>query len=300
MDLAKIREVLPDAITIALLAGIESLLSAVVADGMTGRRHRSNVELIAQGTANIASALFAGLPATGAIARTATNIRAGAKSPIAGILHAAFLLIVVLVAAPVLSYVPLAALAAILAFVAWNIGEFGHIRTILVNASWGDRVVLLVTFLLTVLVDLTVAIEAGVGLAALMFMHRMANAVEIEESTHDAHADAVAEAAANDRVIVYRINGPFFFGATQKLASVLDRIGDPPRAYIIDLGAVPLIDSTAVAMLESFVAKAHTRKTAVVFASASPAVRKTLGRFGLAEPEVRFAASVDRALADTP
>ncbi|HVY18578.1 MAG TPA: SulP family inorganic anion transporter [Bauldia sp.] len=295
MDIAKVREVLPDAVTIALLAGIESLLSAVVADGMTGRRHRSNVELIAQGVANVASSLFAGLPATGAIARTATNIRAGARSPISGMLHAAFLLIVVLVAAPVLSYVPLAALAAILTFVAWNIGEFGHIRTIMINASWGDRVVLLVTFFLTVLVDLTVAIEAGVALAALMFMHRMANSVEIEERKLAGDDSA----AAAQGVIVYRITGPFFFGATQKLASVLDRIGEAPRAYVLDLGAVPLVDSTAVAMLESFVARAESRKTDVIFAAAAPAVRKTLAKFGIAPPHVRFADSVDAALTGT-
>ncbi|MEJ0012735.1 MAG: SulP family inorganic anion transporter [Bauldia sp.] len=294
IDLAKIREVLPDAVTIALLAGIESLLSAVVADGMTGRRHRSNVELIAQGVANIASSLFAGLPATGAIARTATNIRAGAKSPIAGILHAVFLLIVVLAAAPVLSYVPLAALAAILAFVAWNIGEFGHIRTIMVSASWGDRVVLLVTFVLTVLVDLTVAIEAGVALAALMFMHRMANAVEIEERRLEERDEALAP-AGDTHTIVYRINGPFFFGATQKLATVLDNIGDTPRAYILDLGAVPMIDSTAIAMLESFVAKANARNIAVVFAATTPAVRKTLARFGIAPPHIRFVETVEAA-----
>jgi SulP family sulfate permease len=292
LDIAKVREVLPDAITIALLAGIESLLSAVVADGMTGRRHRSNVELVAQGVANIASSLFAGLPATGAIARTATNIRAGARSPIAGMSHAVFLLIVVFVAAPVLSYVPLAALAAILSFVAWNIGEFGHIRTIIVSASWGDRVVLLVTFALTVLVDLTVAIEAGVALAALMFMHRMANAVEIEERTLDERDDAV-EAASGGRTIVYRINGPFFFGATRKLANVLDNIGEAPRAYVLDLGAVPMIDSTAVALLESFVAKARARNIAVVFAAASPAVRKTLGRYGITH--VQFADTVEAA-----
>lgn len=297
-SLDKVREVLPDAVTIALLAGIESLLSAVVADGMTGRRHRSNVELMAQGAANIASALFAGLPATGAIARTATNIRAGAKSPIAGMLHAAFLLLVVLVAAPVLSYVPLAALAAILAFVAWNIGEFGHIRTIMMNASWGDRVVLIVTFVLTVLVNLTVAIEAGVGLAALLFMHRMANAVEIEERRLDAEDTATAAAAAGGRAIVYRINGPFFFGATQKLAAVLERIGDTPQAYILDLGGVPLVDSTAVAMLEAFVAKARARKVSVIFASASPTVRATLSRFGIAPPNVRFSATVEAAIAD--
>src|SRR5262249_53370446 len=160
---------------------VESLLSAMIADGMTGRRHRSNIELIAQGVANLASAAFGGLPATGAIARTATNIRAGAKSPIAGMLHAAFLLAFVLLLGPLLSYIPLAALAAILVFVAWNIAELAHIRAILTRAAISDRIVLAVTFLGTLLVDLTFAIEAGVAISAIVFMHRMANAVEIEE-----------------------------------------------------------------------------------------------------------------------
>jgi SulP family sulfate permease len=299
-DLAKIRAVLPDAFTIALLAGIESLLSAVVADGMTGRRHRSNVELIAQGIANVGSVLFGGLPATGAIARTATNIRAGARSPVAGILHAAFLLIFVLVAAPALSYIPLAALAAILTFLAWNIGEFAHIRTILVSATNGDRLVLVTTFLLTVLVDLTVAIEVGVALAALVFMHRMANAVEIEEQTFDDQDDAAEkafDATSHRRTIVYRINGPFFFGATQKLASVLDRIGEAPGAYVLDLGGVPLIDSTAVAMLKAFVAKSNAQGIDVILAAATPAVRRVFGRFGMAPPAVHFSESVDTAIA---
>ena len=178
LDLDMVRAVMPDAITIALLAGIESLLSAVVADGMTGRRHRSNCELVAQGIANLGSSVMGGLPATGAIARTATNIRSGGRTPVAGIIHAIFLLIFVLVAAPILSFVPLAALAAILAYVAWNIGEFAHIRQILTTAPIGDRAVLVITFLLTVLVDLTVAIEVGVVLAAFLFMHNMAETRE--------------------------------------------------------------------------------------------------------------------------
>ncbi len=199
-----------------------------------------------------------------------------------------------LVAAPVLSNVPLVGARGDPGFRRLEHRRVRPYRTILVSASWGDRIVLLVTFVLTVLVDLTIAIEAGVALAALMFMHRMANAVEIEERTLDDRDDAVASVSGG-RVIVYRINGPFFFGATQKLATVLDNIGEAPQAYVLDLGAVPLIDSTAVAMLESFVARANARDIAVIFAATTPAVRKTLARFGIVPPHVRFAETVEAA-----
>ena len=180
ITLARLGELVPSALTIAFLAGVESLLSAVVADGMTGRRHRSNCELVAQGIANVASALFGGMPATGAIARTATNIRSGARSPIAGMLHAVFLLLFMLVLAPLAVFVPLASLAAVLVVVAWNMSEVHKFRH-LMSAPLGDRAVLLVTFALTVLVDLTVAIEVGVVLAAILFMHRMAEVASVRQ-----------------------------------------------------------------------------------------------------------------------
>src|SRR5690606_31006982 len=172
------HELLPSAFTIAFLAGVESLLSAVVADGMTGGRHRSNAELVGQGVANVGSALIGGLPATGALARTATNIRAGGRTPMAGILHAVFLLVFMLVLAPLMRYVPLAALAAVLLVVAWNMAEVEQFRNTL-SAPWGDRLALLATFLLTVMFDLTVAIQVGVVLAAFVFMVRMAEAVDV-------------------------------------------------------------------------------------------------------------------------
>ncbi|MFN2376399.1 MAG: SulP family inorganic anion transporter, partial [Candidatus Binatia bacterium] len=175
----RLRELMPSAFTIAFLAGVESLLSAVVADGMTGRRHRSNGELVAQGIANMASAVFGGLPATGAIARTATNIRSGARSPVAGMLHAVFLLAFLLTLAPLTVYIPLASLAAVLVVVAWNMAEFPRFRRLL-GAPAGDRMVLVLTFALTVLVDLTVAIEVGVVMASMLFMHRMAEAVAVD------------------------------------------------------------------------------------------------------------------------
>lgn len=216
-DFAKLQSLIPSAFTIAFLAGIEALLSAVVADGMTGYKHRSNQELVGQGFANIASALFGGLPATGAIARTATNIKAGAKTPMAGIFHALFLLIFMLFAMDVMAFVPMAALAAILFVVAWGMSEMGHFIHIL-RLSRTDRVVMVLTFLLTVLVDLTVAIGVGVALACLLFMRHMSEAVEIKSEWRKSGAlydeDAEYEVQRHDLpegVEVFQITGPFFF-----------------------------------------------------------------------------------------
>lgn len=304
LDLATLRAVTPDALTIALLAGIESLLSAVIADGMTGRRHRSNCELVAQGVANVASAMFGGISATGAIARTATNIRSGARTPVAGMLHAVFLLAFMLVAAPVLAYVPLATLAAILLVVAWNISEIHHIRKIMTTASNGDRFVLAGTFLLTVGVDLTVGIAFGVVVAAVLFMHRMAESVAIEhhdrlfdEDVADRPGEHENLAVPPKDVVVYRIRGPFFFGATQQVGSVLERIGDPPRLFALDFSAVPFVDSTAATALQSFAGKAARRGTRVAIAGATAQVRAELERFGVRAPEVSYVPDVDAALA---
>jgi SulP family sulfate permease len=213
------------------------------------------------------------------------------------------------VAAPVLSYVPLAALAVILTVVAWNIAEFRHIRSILTSASAGDRTVLVVTFLLTVLVDLTVAIEVGVVLAAILFMHRMANAVEIETETHLIEEDkpdsaprdhAVFDGRSNHRrSIVYRINGPFFFGATHKFSRALERLGEHPHAYILDLSGVPFIDSTAATALRSFIDQARGHGAEVVLVSVSPKLRHALRGFKIGRPEVRFMATVAAAMTAT-
>lgn len=245
---------LPSALTIALLAGVESLLSAVVGDQMTGRRHRSNVELVAQGVANIASATVGGLPATGAIARTATNIRSGARSPVAGMLHAVFLLLFMLLLAPVMKLVPMAALAAILVVVALNMAEAHRFRLIL-RTSHGDRAVLLATFGLTVLVDLTVAIEVGMVLAAFVFMHRMAGLASIEGQppiiegdAEDLHSEAGGRYAPNhglpDDIGVLTFRGPLFFGSAGVVKDALDRIGTRKRIYVLRLEEVPLIDPT--------------------------------------------------------
>ena len=259
---------LPDAIAFALLAAIESLLSAVVADGMTGRRHRSNCELVAQGVANIGSALFGGICVTGLIARTATNIRAGARGPLAGMLHSVFLLLFMLIAAPLASYIPLAALAAVLVVVAWTMAEKHEFATLL-RSSWGDAVVLLATFLLTIFRDLTEGILVGFALGAVLFINRMAEMTGIEERHAAGRPPIVADdgngervpydpALAVDRdVLVYRITGAFFFGAASAIGGVLDGIADKRKGVVVDFAAVPFLDSTAANAIGRVAAKAQ-------------------------------------------
>ncbi|KQY29734.1 hypothetical protein ASD38_10445 [Caulobacter sp. Root487D2Y] len=251
-SLAKARAVAPSAFTIALLAGVESLLSAVVADQMTGRRHRSGVELVAQGVANIASALFGGLPATGAIARTATNIRAGARSPVAGMAHAVFLLLFMVLAARLMRFVPLAALAAILMVVAFNMAEL-HRFSALLRASNGERAVLLATFALTVLVDLTLAIEVGMVLAAFVFMHRMARLAEVRHgegpiALNGMEGDEREPYAPNfglpDDVAVITFRGALFFGSASLVKDALEDVAGRKRCYILRLEQTPMIDPT--------------------------------------------------------
>lgn len=304
LSIARILAILPSAVTIALLAGIESLLSAVIADGLTGRRHRSNVELIAQGVANCVSALFGGICATGAIARTATNIRAGGRTPVAGIAHALFLLLFMLVAAPLLSYVPLATLAAILAVVAWNIGEIDAIVDILKTAPVGDKLALSVTFILSVFADITLAIEAGIVISALFFMHHMAEAVAIEakvegDPTGDVPPGAqeqFASALKKNDYVVFRIRGPFFFGAAAKVVQTLETTGSHPRAFILDFSAVPFVDATGASSLASFAHKAKHVHAKLIIAAAEPRVIADLERFDIKESGALFAASVDEAV----
>ncbi len=288
--------VLPAALAFALLGSIESLLSAVVADSMTGRRHRSNCELVAQGVANIASALFGGICVTGTIARTATNVRAGSHGPVSGMLHAGFLLLFILVAAPLASYIALAALAGVLAVVCWNMAE-KHAFAVLVRASRGDAVVVLATFLFVVFRDLTEGILVGFGIGALLFLHRMAQAVEVEgeltplvaedrADTRGAERTPYDAALATDRdVAVYRISGAFFFGSAAIVAAALDRIGEHPRAYVIDFSAVPVVDSTGAATIEGFVRKARRRGAAVYVTGASRRVRRVSWRTRYGRPK---------------
>ena len=295
-SIEKVQAVLPDGLAIALLGAIESLLSAVVADGMTGRRHRSNCELSAQGVANIASIVFGGICVTGTVARTATNVRAGAHGPVSGIFHCGYLLIFLVVAAPLVGFIPLASLGAVLAVVAWNMAEKEEFWSLL-RSSRGDAVVLLSTFLLTIFVDLVTGIAVGVVLGALLFLHRMAEAVEIdggrslEDIADGADRQRYDPALATNRdVIIYRISGAFFFGATARVLTVLERLGATPRLLVLDFEDVPLIDSTAAHSLVAFVNKIKRSGTKVIFAAARPPVRRTLIRAGLKPPLVSYAA----------
>lgn len=298
ISLAKINAVLPSAFTIAFLAGIEALLSAVVADGMAGTRHRSNQELIGQGVANLGSALFGGLPATGAIARTATNIRSGAKTPVAGMMHAAFLLVFILFGTDLMAYVPMTALAAILFMVAWGMSEYQRFFALLRMPN-SDRAVLLITFGLTVLVDLTVAIAVGVTLASLLFMARMAEAVEVDRSgRRDAELDAEDLDQRDDLppgVEVFRIAGPFFFGVAGELLDTLRRLGQPPRVIILRMRLVPLLDASGAQALEEFVEQARLTGARVIASGVQPQPQAMLGRIGLGEAAGRIAYAADYA-----
>ena len=303
----KVLAVLPDAAAFALLGSIESLLSAVVADGMTGRRHRSNCELVAQGFANIGSAVFGGIPVTGTIARTATNVRSGAHGPVSGILHSGFLLVFMLVAAPLASYVPLAALAGMLAVVAWNMVEKTAIG-VLFRSSAGDALVLAVTFLLVIFRDLTTGIVVGFALGALLFIHRMSTAVAVEAHAPDVAEDrpdgSAAERVAYDaavasdpEVVVYRISGAFFFGAASTVGAVLDRIADRHKAFVLDCSGVPFLDSTAANVIEGAAKKARRAGIRFFVAGAAPQVRRMLVTHGVRPPLARYKASAAGALA---
>jgi len=296
----RLVELLPAAFTIAFLAGIESLLSAVVADGMSGGKHRSNTELVAQGVANTASALFGGLPATGAIARTATNIRAGARTPVAGMLHALFLLLFVLVGAKLAAWVPLPALAGVLVVVAWNMSEHGHFRHVLRSAPRGDRAVLLLTFLLTVFVDLTLAIQVGMVVAAFVFMYRMSEAVQVGAglSLVDEDEDADTEAARRTReedarqriglprgVEVFRIAGPLFFGAANRLDNLLDRLVPKPRVFILRMRMVPIIDASGVHALSNLAERCRRQGIVLVLSGLQEQPRKVLAKMGMRQNE---------------
>jgi sulfate permease, SulP family len=307
-SLEKARAVLPDAIAFALLGAIESLLSAVVADGMTGRRHRSNCELVAQGFANIASALFGGICVTGTIARTATNVRAGARSPISGMLHSAFLLLFMLIAAPLASYIPLAALASVLVVVAWNMAEKHEFAT-LIRSSRGDATVLLATFLLTIFRDLTEGILVGFALGAVLFINRMAQMTGIEADAplvSDDKADGGdgdrerydSHLAADPDVLVYRITGAFFFGAASTVGTVLDSIADSRRAFVVDFAAVPFLDSTAANAMSRVADKAKRQGIRLFITGASPTVRRALLTHGVRPPRARYRATISRAIAD--
>jgi SulP family sulfate permease len=293
LSLPLFREVLPSAFVIAFLAGIEALLSATVADGMTGRRHRSGQELVGMGIANIASGFFGGLPATGAIARTATNIRAGARSPMAGIFHALFLLIFTLAAGRWLALVPMTALAAVLLMVAWGMSEYDRFVA-LVRTDAGERGLLILTFLLTVFVDLTVAIGVGVTLAALLFMMRMS------ETAGLVAVDAEEEPELRDKlppgVEVFRFTGPIFFGVASEMLEGLRRAGERPRAIVLRMEQVPYIDATGANALATFTRQANHAGAEVWLVGTRAQPREFLAKFEPRFAGARRAASWSAAL----
>jgi SulP family sulfate permease len=305
LSLEKVQAVFPSALAFTLLGSIESLLSAVVADGMTGRRHRSNCELVAQGAANIGSALFGGVCVTGTIARTATNVRAGAHGPIAGMFHSVFLLAFILVAAPVASFIPLASLAAVLVVVAWNMVERHAIGTLL-RTSAGEAAVLLVTFGLTIFRDLTEAIVVGFALGSVLFIYRMSLTTAVEtdapfvpedQADNAPRLEAERDQVSDRDVAVYRISGAFFFGAAGAIASLFDRLGDTHRALVIDFSAAPFVDSSGAHAIEGLVRKAQKRGVEVYFTGTSAIVRRELVVHGLKPPTVHYKATIAAARA---
>lgn len=300
----RLRALIPSAFTIAFLAGVESLLSAMVADGMTGRRHRSNMELVAQGIANLASAVLGGLPATGAIARTATNIRSGGRTPVAGVIHAALIFAFMLAGAPLVSFAPLASLAAILLVVAWTMSE-PHKLVRLMRAPMGERLVLVTTLALTVLVDLTIAIGVGVVMAAMIFMHRMAQAATLAQgSIIDEDEDPGAPEPDDQRdvvppgVEVFQLRGPLFFGAAGVIAEMLDVIDRPPRAIILRMSRAPVMDATGAGVLHDFIQRWRREGVRIILSGVREQPLDTLRQMGMG-PEsggVIYAASYAEAL----
>jgi SulP family sulfate permease len=306
LSLGELRELVGPAFTIAALGAIESLLSAVVADGMIGGRHRSNMELVAQGVANVASPLFGGMPATGAIARTATNIKSGGRTPVAGLVHALTLLLVTLFFGRWAALIPLATLAGIVLVVAWRLSEWKLFRSEL-RAPKSDATVMLTTFLLTILVDLTVAISVGMVLAVFLFMKRMAEVTnvsivtrEFQEETGGRADDtgAIYRRRVPQGVEVYEINGPFFFGAAEKFKDTLGEVSRRPQVLIIRMRNVPAIDSTAMHALRDLIRRTRADGTVVMLSDVHSQPLVALGRSQLLDEigEDFIFGNVDQAL----
>ena len=284
LHVTQIISLVGPAFTIALLGAIESLLSAVVADGMTGNRHNSNQELIGQGISNIVAPLFGGFAATGAIARTATNIRNGANSPLAGLVHSGFLILVILLLAPLASAAPLCCLSAILFVVAWNMSELPHLVRLVRGSPAPDVGVLLLTFALTVFVDLVVAVNVGVILGALFFMRRMALAVNIELQMQQFPETRVANLDAHpvpNEVVIYGIDGPLFFGAAEKLERTLAHIQRPASTLILRMSGVPFVDATGILAIQEIITDFTKHGASVLLAELRPNVLRKLERSGV-------------------
>jgi SulP family sulfate permease len=282
---SEVLQLIGPAFTIALLGAIESLLSAVVADGMSGTKHDSNQELVGQGIANIFSPLFGGFASTGAIARTATNIRNGATSPLAGIVHTLTLVIIVLVLAPLASHIPLCALSAILFVVAYNMSELHRFSHMVRTAPKSDVAVLLITFLLTVFSDLVIAVNIGVILASLLFMKRMSESIRIDKQQHDELAGVIEDNQVTlpPKTVVYAIDGPYFFGAAERLESALESVHDHAEILVLRLGNMPFIDATGLQSLSDLQNNCNRHKTRLVLCGARPNVLKKLSLYGLIE-----------------
>lgn len=291
ITLATVRDVFPDAFSIALLAAIESLLSAVVADGMGGDRHNSNTELMAQGVGNIAAVIFGGIPATGAIARTAANIKSGAVSPVSGVIHSVTLVLFVLFLAPAATMIPLACLSAVLMVVSWDMSNLARFLRIVKTAPKSDVFVLLCTFALTVLVDLTFAVEIGVLLAVFLFIRRMIEIADVKPQNNELisalamgnmekDTEKSIRALHSNDIEVYEIDGPFFFGVADMLQNVLLHLARPPKTVILRMRAVPAIDSTGIAALESFLMNCRGRKIRLVITEICPQPKSALEKAG--------------------
>ena len=272
-----IRELLPSAFTIAMLGAIESLLSAVVADGMTGKRHDPDAELLAQGIGNLVAPFFGGIAATGAIARTATNIRAGARSPIAAVVHSAVVLVAVVAGAPLLGKLPMAALAALLLHVAWRMSEAKHVLSLIRRAPRSDVLVLGLCFALTVLFDMVVAVAVGVVLASLLFMQRMAEVASVRLVSREEQHE---EQRLPQGLMLYELAGPLFFGAAQKAMTVMHSIGADVHGVVFDLRGVPMLDATGIVALESTLERLRHAGVFVVLAGVQPQPLRALARAG--------------------
>lgn len=284
-----IKDLFPVAITIAVLGAIESLLSATVADGVTGDKHDSNTELIAQGTANLITPLFGGIPATGAIARTMTNINNGGKTPVAGIIHAIVLLLILLFLMPLAQYIPMACLAGVLVIVSYNMSEWRTFKALLKNPK-SDVTVLLITFFLTIIFDLTIAIEVGLVIACILFMRRVMETTEISVIKDEIDPnDELDIAVCEEHLIipagveVYEINGPYFFGIATKFEEIMAQLGDRPKVRIIRMRKVPFIDSTGIHNLTSLCKMSQKEKITIVLSGVNEKVHKTLEKSGFYE-----------------
>ena len=283
------KGLLPAAITIAVLGAIESLLSATVADGVIGDKHDSNTELIAQGTANIITPLFGGIPARGAIARTMTNINNGGKTPVAGLIHAVVLFLILLFLMPLAQYIPMACLAGVLVVVSYNMSEWRTFRALLRNPK-SDITVLLITFFLTVIFDLTVAIEVGLVIACLLFMRRVAETTEISVITDEINPNEELDIAVNEEslivpkgVEVYEINGPYFFGIANKFEEQMVQLGDRPKVRIIRMRKVPFIDSTGIHNLTNLCKMSKKERITIVLSGVNEKVHHVLEKSGFYE-----------------